>query len=162
MAPCSRFEAQLVMRNYEGFVKRESCVAAVTADRNLARHMSGLQRAVILLALLGRARVPKPSGSPNGYHLPHLSTGDMLRDHIQRNTELGRKAKPLMERGELVPDDIVLSMVEERISQPDCANGFVFDGFPRTLAQPKIWNGFAGCTNLITPLFCIWWWIRTY
>jgi len=47
----------------------------------------------------------------------------MLRDHIQRNTELGRKAKPLMERGELVPDDIVLSMVEERISQPDCANG---------------------------------------
>jgi adenylate kinase len=61
----------------------------------------------------------------------------MLRDHIQRNTELGRRAKPLMERGELVPDEIVLGMVEERISQPDCDNGFVFDGFPRTLAQAE-------------------------
>jgi adenylate kinase len=61
----------------------------------------------------------------------------MLRDHIQRGTELGRKAKPLMERGELVPDEIVIGMVEDRISQPDCDNGFVFDGFPRTLAQAE-------------------------
>jgi adenylate kinase len=59
----------------------------------------------------------------------------MFRDHIQRETELGKAAKPLMARGELVPDEIVLSMVEDRISQPDCANGFVFDGFPRTLRQ---------------------------
>jgi adenylate kinase len=61
----------------------------------------------------------------------------MLRDHIFRGTELGRKAKPLMERGDLVPDEIVLGMVEDRISQPDCDNGFVFDGFPRTLAQAE-------------------------
>jgi adenylate kinase len=59
----------------------------------------------------------------------------MFRDNIHRETELGRKAKPLMERGELVPDEIVLGMVEDRINQPDCANGFVFDGFPRTLRQ---------------------------
>jgi adenylate kinase len=59
----------------------------------------------------------------------------MFRDNIQRGTELGRKAKPLMERGELVPDEIVLGMVEDRIGQPDCAHGFVFDGFPRTLRQ---------------------------
>jgi len=59
----------------------------------------------------------------------------MFRDHIRRETELGRRAKPLMERGELVPDDLVISMVEDRIAQPDCHNGFVFDGFPRTLAQ---------------------------
>jgi adenylate kinase len=59
----------------------------------------------------------------------------MFRDNIRRETELGRKAKPLMERGELVPDSIVLGMVAERINQPDCANGFVFDGFPRTLQQ---------------------------
>jgi adenylate kinase len=59
----------------------------------------------------------------------------MFRDHIQRETELGKKAKPLMARGELVPDEIVLAMVEDRINQPDCANGFVFDGFPRTLRQ---------------------------
>jgi adenylate kinase len=67
--------------------------------------------------------------------LPHLSTGDMFRDNISRGTEIGRKAKALMERGELVPDEIVLGMVEDRISQPDCAKGFVFDGFPRTMRQ---------------------------
>jgi adenylate kinase len=71
------------------------------------------------------------------YGVPHLSTGDMLRDHVSRGTELGRQAKPIMERGELVPDDIVLGMVEERISRADCANGFVFDGFPRTLPQAQ-------------------------
>jgi adenylate kinase len=59
----------------------------------------------------------------------------MFRDNIHRCTELGKKAKPLMERGELVPDEIVLGMVEDRINQPDCVNGFVFDGFPRTLQQ---------------------------
>jgi adenylate kinase len=71
------------------------------------------------------------------YGVPHLSTGDMLREHVSRGTELGHQAKPIMERGELVPDDIVLGMVEERISRPDCANGFVFDGFPRTLPQAQ-------------------------
>ena len=71
------------------------------------------------------------------YGVPHLSTGDMLREHVSRGTELGRQAKPIMERGDLVPDDIVLGMVEERISRPDCANGFVFDGFPRTLPQAQ-------------------------
>ena len=112
-------------------------MAAVTADRNLAGHMSGLQRAVILLGPPGAGKGTQAQRIAERYNLPHLSTGDMLRDHIQRDTELGRKAKPLMERGELVPDEIVLSMVEDRISQPDCKNGFVFDGFPRTLAQAE-------------------------
>ncbi len=67
--------------------------------------------------------------------MPHLSTGDMFRDHIGRDTEIGRRAKEIMARGELVPDEIVLGMVEDRIDQPDCVNGFVFDGFPRTLHQ---------------------------
>ncbi len=71
------------------------------------------------------------------YQLPHLSTGDMLRDHVGRGTPLGLKARPIMERGELVPDEIVLGMVEERIARPDCRNGFVFDGFPRTLPQAE-------------------------
>lgn len=69
--------------------------------------------------------------------VPHLSTGDMFREHVSRGTPLGMKAKPLMERGNLVPDEIVLGMVEERISRPDCAKGFVFDGFPRTLPQAE-------------------------
>jgi adenylate kinase len=59
----------------------------------------------------------------------------MFRDHIRRQTVLGRQAKPLLERGELVPDAVVLGMVEDRINQPDCERGFVFDGFPRTLQQ---------------------------
>jgi adenylate kinase len=71
------------------------------------------------------------------YGVPHLSTGDMFRDAVTRDTELGRLAKPIMERGALVPDDIVMPMVEERLSQPDCAGGFLFDGFPRTVPQAE-------------------------
>jgi adenylate kinase len=71
------------------------------------------------------------------YHVPHLSTGDMFREHVGISTPLGLQAKPLMERGELVPDEIVLGMVEDRISRPDCKNGFVLDGFPRTLPQAE-------------------------
>ena len=70
--------------------------------------------------------------------MPHLSTGDMLRDHVHRGTQLGKKAKPIMERGDLVPDDVVLGMVEERVAQEDCARGFVFDGFPRTMPQAEV------------------------
>ena len=69
------------------------------------------------------------------YGVPHLSTGDMLRDAVARGTELGRLAGPIMERGALVPDDIVMGMVEERLRLPDCSGGFVFDGFPRTVPQ---------------------------
>jgi adenylate kinase len=113
-------------------------VAAVTADRNSAGDVSsGLRRAVILLGPPGAGKGTQAQRISQRYRLPHLSTGDMLRDHIRLGTALGQKAKPLMERGELVPDEIVLGMVEDRISQPDCDNGFVFDGFPRTGAQAE-------------------------
>ena len=69
--------------------------------------------------------------------MPHISTGDMFREHVSRGTPLGLRAKAIMERGELVPDDLVLSMVEERISRLDCADGFILDGFPRTLPQAQ-------------------------
>jgi adenylate kinase len=121
----------------KGLSRRESFVAAATADRNLAKRATGLHCAVILLGPPGAGKGTQAQRIAQRYRLPHLSTGDMLRDHIQRGTELGRKAKPLMERGELVPDEIVIGMVEDRISQPDCDNGFVFDGFPRTLAQAE-------------------------
>ena len=90
---------------------------------------------MILLGPPGAGKGTQAQRIAQRYNLPHLSTGDMFRDNIARDTELGRKAKPLMERGELVPDEIVLGMVADRINQPDCANGFVFDGFPRTLQQ---------------------------
>ncbi len=111
-------------------------MAAVTADPNVAGS-DELRRAVILLGPPGAGKGTQAQRIARRYGLPHLSTGDMFRDNIQRDTELGRKAKPLMERGELVPDEIVLGMVEDRISQVDCHNGFVFDGFPRTLSQAE-------------------------
>jgi adenylate kinase len=110
-------------------------VAAVTADRGGVGILQGLGRAVILLGPPGAGKGTQAQRIAQRYRLPHLSTGDMFRDNISRDTALGRKAKPLMERGELVPDEIVLGMVADRISQPDCAKGFVFDGFPRTLQQ---------------------------
>lgn len=110
-------------------------MAAVTGDRVPVGALKGLGRAVILLGPPGAGKGTQAQRIAQRYSLPHLSTGDMFRDNIARDTELGRKAKPLMERGELVPDEIVLGMVADRINQPDCANGFVFDGFPRTLQQ---------------------------
>ena len=110
-------------------------MADVTADRGAVSISQGLGRAVILLGPPGAGKGTQAQRIALRYRLPHLSTGDMFRDNIQRGTELGRKAKPLMERGELVPDEIVLGMVSNRIGQPDCAKGFVFDGFPRTLQQ---------------------------
>jgi adenylate kinase len=67
--------------------------------------------------------------------LVQLSTGDMLRSAVEAGTEVGIKAKPIMEKGLLVPDDIVIGVIAERIEQPDCRNGVILDGFPRTLAQ---------------------------
>ncbi len=110
-------------------------MADVTADGGGADVLRGQGCAVILLGPPGAGKGTQAQRIAQRYLLPHLSTGDMFRDHIQRGTDLGRKAKPLMERGELVPDAIVLGMVEDRISQPDCERGFVFDGFPRTIQQ---------------------------
>lgn len=70
-----------------------------------------------------------------GMGLPQISTGDILRAAIREGTELGKKAKPLMEAGQLVPDDLVVGIVEHRLRAPDCSRGFVLDGFPRTIPQ---------------------------
>ena len=67
--------------------------------------------------------------------VPHIATGDMFREHLRSDSELGRLARSYMDRGELVPDDVTIGMLAERISQPDAAGGFVLDGFPRTLDQ---------------------------
>jgi adenylate kinase len=69
--------------------------------------------------------------------IPHISTGDMFREAVSKGTELGKKAKEYMDRGELVPDEVVIGIVKERISQPDCEKGCILDGFPRTVAQAE-------------------------
>ena len=69
------------------------------------------------------------------FNIPHLSSGDMLRDHVARKTPLGDKAKGKMDAGELVSDDIIIGMIIERVGRDDCRNGFLLDGFPRTASQ---------------------------
>ncbi len=71
------------------------------------------------------------------YGIPQISTGDMLRAAVQAGTELGERVKAIMDAGELVPDDVILALIRERIAQPDCADGFLLDGFPRTIAQAE-------------------------
>lgn len=97
----------------------------------------GLGRAVIFLGPPGAGKGTQARQIAENYGVPHLSTGDMFREHVSRGTPLGQRAKPIMERGELVPDDLVLSMVEDRISREDCGDGFILDGFPRTLPQAE-------------------------
>ena len=69
--------------------------------------------------------------------VPAISTGDMLRDAVRRETPLGLRARAIMEAGELVPDEVVIGLIRERIATPDCARGFILDGFPRTVAQAQ-------------------------
>jgi adenylate kinase len=69
--------------------------------------------------------------------LPHVASGDLFRENLKNETELGLKAKVYMDRGELVPDDVTIAMVMERLNRPDCAGGALFDGFPRTIAQAE-------------------------
>ncbi len=71
------------------------------------------------------------------YGIPQISTGDILRNEVRQQTELGKLAKEVMERGELVPDEIILKMVEKRLQEPDCQKGFILDGFPRTIPQAE-------------------------
>jgi len=109
---------------------------AVAVDVVSAVRMS-LHRALILLGPPGAGKGTQAKRLARLYGVPHLSTGDMLREAIAHGEELGRKAQPIMERGELVPDALVMALVEERLKQPDAAKGFIFDGFPRTLAQAE-------------------------
>ncbi|HYL68807.1 MAG TPA: adenylate kinase [Candidatus Limnocylindria bacterium] len=96
-----------------------------------------LNRALIFLGPPGAGKGTQAKQIAERFHVPHLSTGDMLREAVARGTELGKLAKPIMERGELVPDDIIMGMVEERLTRPDSLNGFIFDGFPRTIPQAQ-------------------------
>jgi len=96
-----------------------------------------LDRAVIFLGPPGAGKGTQAKMLAQEFCAPHLSTGDMLREHVEHGTSLGLQAQPIMSRGELVPDSLVLKMVAERIERPDCTHGFVFDGFPRTVAQAQ-------------------------
>ena len=84
------------------------------------------------------------------YKIPHISTGDILREAVKAQTPIGLKAKVYMDKGELVPDEVVIEMVAQRVAKPDCKKGFMLDGFPRTAAQAKALD--ATLTKLKRPV----------
>jgi adenylate kinase len=84
--------------------------------------------------------------------IPHISTGDILREAARKKTGLGLAAKAKMDKGELVPDDVISPIVEERLSDPDCREGAILDGFPRTIAQARFLDGILERTGLGKPL----------
>ena len=92
---------------------------------------------VILLGGPGAGKGTQANYIKEKYQIPQISTGDMLRAHVKAGTELGVAAKKIMDEGGLVSDDIIMGMVKERIKEDDCANGFLFDGFPRTIPQAE-------------------------
>ena len=90
---------------------------------------------VILLGAPGAGKGTQAQYISEAFDIPQISTGDMLRAAVKAQTELGMAAKKVMDEGGLVPDDIIIGLVKERIEEDDCANGCLFDGFPRTIAQ---------------------------
>jgi adenylate kinase len=102
-----------------------------------------------------------PPGAGKGTHasrliqelgIPQISTGDMLRKALREQTSLGREAKKYMDAGELVPDEVIIGMVKERLQEPDCRNGYIFDGFPRTVAQAEALDQFASIDVVLNLL----------
>ncbi|ADQ41229.1 adenylate kinase [Caldicellulosiruptor acetigenus I77R1B] len=92
---------------------------------------------LILLGAPGAGKGTQAEYLSKRFSIPHISTGDILRENVKNETELGKKAKEYMDKGLLVPDEIVIEIVKDRISKEDCKNGFLLDGFPRTIAQAE-------------------------
>ncbi len=92
---------------------------------------------IILMGPPGAGKGTQATRIIDAFHLPHISTGDIFRENISKGTPLGLKAKAIIERGDLVPDDLTIDLVKSRLSQDDCKDGYLLDGFPRTIAQAE-------------------------
>src|SRR5262245_6658588 len=105
--------------------------------RNIAASSAVAVGPIILLGAPGAGKGTQAKLIAARYGIPQISTGDILRDNVSRATELGKKADPIMKSGALVPDELMLPMVGDRLAQPDCDRGFILDGFPRTVGQAE-------------------------
>jgi adenylate kinase len=92
---------------------------------------------LVLLGPPGAGKGTQAARLVEDFGLPYIATGNMLRDAVREGTELGRQAKQYMDRGDLVPDELIIAMIIERLEQPDTENGFILDGFPRTVGQAE-------------------------
>ncbi len=92
---------------------------------------------IIMLGAPGAGKGTQAKMIADKYSIPHISTGDIFRANIKNNTELGKKAKTYMDQGLLVPDELVVDLIMDRFKEADCANGYVLDGFPRTIPQAE-------------------------
>jgi adenylate kinase len=103
---------------------------------------------IIFLGRPGAGKGTQAARLATNLHIVRISTGDMLRDAIARGTDLGNKAAPLIEKGQLVPDDLLIGIIRDRLKQPDCAQGFLLDGFPRTVTQAEAFDAMVdGATD---------------
>ena len=93
---------------------------------------------IILLGAPGAGKGTQASKIVDAYHLPHISTGDIFRENIKNQTQIGVLAKSYIDKGQLVPDEVTCKIVEERISRADCKNGYMLDGFPRNIFQAEM------------------------
>lgn len=92
---------------------------------------------IVMLGAPGAGKGTQAKKIAESFGVPHISTGDIFRANIKNNTELGKKAKVYMDKGELVPDKLVVDLIMDRFSEPDCSNGYVLDGYPRTIPQAE-------------------------
>ena len=92
---------------------------------------------IIMLGAPGAGKGTQAKKIAKKYEIPHISTGDIFRANIKNNTELGKKAKTYMDKGLLVPDELTVDLVIDRVQQEDCKNGYILDGFPRTIPQAE-------------------------
>lgn len=104
---------------------------------------------LILLGAPGAGKGTHAQRLVKEYNIPQISTGDIFRQNIKDNTVLGMQLKDIIARGEYVPDDITVAIVADRLSQPDCTNGYILDGFPRTVAQAEALEGFQNIDKVV-------------
>ena len=103
---------------------------------------------VVLLGPPGAGKGTQATGIAEKYNIPHISTGDIFRANVKEGTPLGKKAKEYMDAGLLVPDELVCDLVEDRVTKDDCSNGFLLDGFPRTIFQAEHFDNFLKANGM--------------